>query len=175
MRDANLEPPRFDDKRASFRVSFHNHTLLNPEAIEWLNQFAGAILNDGQRLALVYLRQHGTISNSDYRRLSRVDVTTAGHELRGLVEARLAEQLGFGRWTSYRLRVTSEKPREQDDQTNEQEILGFVRKHGSITNVGCGNLLGTDRHRASYLIQKMVTDGALVAEGERHWTRYRLS
>ena len=30
LRDANLEPPKFDDRRSSFLVTFRNHTLLNP-------------------------------------------------------------------------------------------------------------------------------------------------
>ena len=58
MREANLEPPRFDDRRASFKVTFHNHTLMTPEAISWLNQFSHLPLNDHQRLALIYLRKH---------------------------------------------------------------------------------------------------------------------
>jgi ATP-dependent DNA helicase RecG len=62
MREANLEPPRFDGRRASFLVSFRNHTLMSPEAIAWLNQFAHLQLNDRQRLALVYVRQHETIT-----------------------------------------------------------------------------------------------------------------
>jgi hypothetical protein len=40
LRDANLEPPYFDDRRSSFLVTLRNHTLLNPQAIVWLNQFA---------------------------------------------------------------------------------------------------------------------------------------
>ena len=64
MRGANLEPPRFDDRRTSFLVAFRNHTLMNPEAITWLNQFAQIPLNDRQRLALVYLRQHQQITNA---------------------------------------------------------------------------------------------------------------
>jgi len=49
MRRANLEPPRFDDKRSSFWVTFCNHTLMSPEAVTWLNQFAASPLNDRQR------------------------------------------------------------------------------------------------------------------------------
>ena len=33
LRGANLEPPRFEDRRSSFQVTFRNHTLMNPEAI----------------------------------------------------------------------------------------------------------------------------------------------
>jgi ATP-dependent DNA helicase RecG len=74
MREANLEPPGFDDRRASFKVTFHNHTLMTSEAVTWLNQFSQLPLNDHQRLALVYLRHHNKITNSDYRRLSRVNI-----------------------------------------------------------------------------------------------------
>lgn len=79
---------------------------MNPQAIAWLNQFAARALNDRQRLALVYLRQHGEIHNSIYRRLNRVDAMTAGQELRRLVEADLVEQQGIGRGTSYRLKIS---------------------------------------------------------------------
>lgn len=30
MREANLEPPRFDDRRTSFTITLHNHTLMTP-------------------------------------------------------------------------------------------------------------------------------------------------
>ena len=92
MREANLEPPRFDDRRSSFKVTFRNHTLMNPEAIAWLNQFSDIVLDDRQRLALVYLHHHQHITNSDYRRLNRIDAMTAGQELRGLVQTGLVEQ-----------------------------------------------------------------------------------
>jgi ATP-dependent DNA helicase RecG len=174
MRDANLEPPRFDDKRASFRVQFHNHTLLNHDAIEWLNQFAGVVLNDRQRLALVYLRQHGTIANSDYRRLSRVDANSAGHELRGLVEAGLAEQIGFGRWTSYKLKVPLQETSGATGQTEQESILKYVRERGSISNAECRDLLGVDQRRAKYLLGKMVAGRRLTREGKRRWARFKL-
>jgi ATP-dependent DNA helicase RecG len=42
MRTASLEPPRFQDRRSSFWLTFRNHTLMNPQAIAWLNQFANS-------------------------------------------------------------------------------------------------------------------------------------
>jgi ATP-dependent DNA helicase RecG len=123
MRTANLEPPRFNDRRSSFLVTFRNHTLMNPEAIAWLNQFASLPLNDRQRLALVDLRQHEQVTNSEYRRLNRVDVTIAGQELRGLVEAGLIEQQGVGRWTSYQLKASPKVPEEREPRTDEEKIL----------------------------------------------------
>ena len=174
MREANLEPPKFTDRRSSFLVTCRNHTLMNPEAIAWLNQFAARALNDCQRLALVYLRQHDESHNSIYRRLNRVDAMTAGQELRRLVEADLVEQQGIGRWTAYRLKVSPELQEQRVSQTDEEKILAYVRQHGSITNTECRVLLDVALQRASYLLKKMVAEGLLKHEGGRRWARYRL-
>jgi len=103
-----------------------------------------------------------------------VDVMTAGHELRGLVEVGLVEQHGFGRWTSYRLKVPAEKPPEAVVKDEEERILEFVRKHGSISNAECRDLLRVGQRRASYLLQKLVAEGSLAREGERRWARFRM-
>jgi ATP-dependent DNA helicase RecG len=176
LRDANLEPPRFDDRRASFLVTFRNHTLLSPEAITWLNRFAHRPLNDRQRVTLVYLRQHGDISNPEYRRLNRVDALTAGQQLKGLVEEGLVTQHGAGRWTTYGLNVPEEAPgpREEQPPTDEERILAHVRAHGSISNAQCRELLGENARRATYLLTKLLREKALVREGERRWAQYRL-
>lgn len=47
MRPLNLEPPRFQDRRTSFLVTFRNHTLMGPEAIAWLNRLADIRLQVG--------------------------------------------------------------------------------------------------------------------------------
>jgi len=174
MRDANLEPPRFDDRRASFQVTLRNHTLLNPEAITWLNQFSQININDRQRLALVYLRHHKQITNNEYRRLNRVDTMTAGQELRGLVQAKLIEQKGASRWTYYTLKVPEELSEDEIPPTDEEQILAYIRKYGYIDNAGCRELLSVELQRASYLLKKMAGKGLLRREGERRWMRYWL-
>lgn len=174
MRAANLEPPCFSDRRSSFWLTFRNHTLMNPEAIAWLNQFADQALEDRQRLALVYLRQHEQITNSEYRRLNHVDVIMAGQELRGLVEAGLIEQQGIGRWTSYQLKVSSELPEERKPQTDEDRIVAYVRAHHSITNVECRTLLSVEEHRAYYLLKKLCDAGWLRPVGIGKGRRYVL-
>jgi ATP-dependent DNA helicase RecG len=173
-REANLEPPRFDDRRTSFLVTFRNHTLMNPQAIAWLNQFANVQLNDRQRLALVYLRQHEFITNADYRRLNRVDAVIAGQELRGLVQSGLIDQHGASRGTSYTLQLPRESPDQKTPLTDEERILAYVREHGTINNTECRTLLSIDLHRASYLLKKLAAEGVLKREGERRWTNYRL-
>lgn len=174
MRAANLEPPRFNDRRSSFLLTFHNHTLMNPEAIAWLNQFANLPLNDRQRLALVYLRQHEQITNSDYRRLNRIDVAMAGQELRRLVEAGLIEQQGVGRWTSYQLKASPELLEERKPQTDEDRIVAYVRSRNSITNVECRTLLGIEEHQTYYLLKKLCDTGRLKPTGVGKGRRYIL-
>lgn len=172
LRQANLEPPRFDDRRASFLVTFRNHTLMSPEAIRWLNQFSALPLNDRQRVALVYLRQHDRITNADYRRLNRVEAAVAGQELRGLTDADLVEQDGVGRWTTYSLKVARELPEHLEPATEEDKILAAARAKGSINNSECQALLGVDENRAYYLLKKLVDAGQLKPQGRGKGRKY---
>ena len=174
MRRANLEPPRFQDRRTSFWVTFRNHTLMGPEAVTWLNQFADRQLNNQQRLALVYLRHNEQITNSDYQRLNHVDSVTANRELRGLVQAGLIEQQSTRRWAFYTLSVPKEVGEVPQAQTDEEKVLAYVREHGSIKREECQRLLGITKDQARYLLGKMWRQGLLRKEGERKGTRYYL-
>jgi ATP-dependent DNA helicase RecG len=174
MREANLEPPRFDDRRASFKVTFHNHTLMTKEAVSWLNQFSHLLLNDHQRLALVYLRQHSYIDNRDYRRLNRVGMVIAGQDLRGMVKTGLVEQTGFGRWTKYRLFISDVGVKVPAIEPDEEKIISYIKRHGSITNADCRELLQANLHNTSYFLKKMIKKGLIEPEGKHRWTRYRL-
>jgi predicted HTH transcriptional regulator len=174
LRDANLEPPSFDDRRASFLVTFRNHSLMNPEAVRWLNQFAAQPLNDRQRVALVYLRQHERITNADCRRLNRVEAAVAGQELRGIVDAGMIDQEGVGRWTTYSLRASRELPELLQPVTDEDKILAFVRDKGAINNSECQALLGVDATRAYYLLKKLSASGQLMSHGRGRWRKYLL-
>jgi ATP-dependent DNA helicase RecG len=171
MRGANLEPPRFQDKRSSFWVAFHNHTLMSPDAVAWLNQFAGRALNDHQRLALAYLRLHNHLTSGEYQRLNHVDAFLAGKELRGLTQAELTEQHRSRRWAYYTLAVPVEVVKVEP--TNEEtRILGYVREHGSIGNEECRSLLAVTRNRAWYLLRRMAASGKLRRRGEKKSARY---
>jgi len=174
MRNANLEPPQFQDKRTAFWVIFRNHTLMSPEAIEWLNRFADRRLNDHQRLALLYLNVNEQITNSDYQRLNRVDSVTANRELKRLVQGGLIDQHGTRRWAFYQLSVPVEIKKPDVPNTEEERILAYIQKHGSINNPECRELLGIGLHRASHLLKKMGNKGLLRKEGERRWRRYFL-
>lgn len=155
-------------------VTFRNHTLMSPEAITWLNQFARLPLNDRQRLALVYLRYNDQVTNSDYQRLNQVDALTAGRELRGLVQAGLVEQQSARRWTYYTLIVSCELPVAGVLSDEERKILDYARQHGGITNAECRTLLTVEDHRAYYLLKKLSGSGHLSPQGSGKGRRYTL-
>ena len=179
MREAHLEPPQFRDTRASFRVTFKNHTLLDPETVTWLNQFAGYPLTDAQRMALAYLRGNARMTNSDYRRLNNTTTVEATRELRGLVDLGLIEMHGTRRWAYYTLGAEVQdqaQPRETPAVSKEEEILAYLREHRRITNRECRELLdlADDERRARYLLSKMVEQELIRKIGTKRWTRYEL-
>lgn len=60
----------------------------------------------------------------------------------------------------------------QESLTDEEKILAYVEKHGTINNAECRELLLSDIHHASYLLKKLHEYGLLASEGERRWKRY---
>lgn len=177
MRKANLEPPRFEDKRTSFWVTFRSHTLMGPQAIEWLNQFAAIPLSDDQRVAMVYLKHNQRMTNNDYQRLNHVDSVIANRQLRHMVQLGLIEQHSTRRWAHYTLKesLTAVISSEPKIMTEEEKVLEYIRRHKSITNAQCRNVLGTDDLQwASRILKKMHKLGKLKQQGERRWTKYTL-
>lgn len=173
MRQANLEPPGFTDKRSSFWVTFKNHTMMDSEAIAWLGGFSDADLNDRQRTALVLIRRHHRIVNQDYQRLSSVDGPTATRELRGLVEAKLIEQYST-RGGAYYMLVPELQEKEPTAPTSasETKIMEYVREHGSVTNRVVRQILKVSRPQAMRMLASMVESGSLRLEGRGRASTY---
>jgi ATP-dependent DNA helicase RecG len=174
MRQLNLEPPRFSDKRSSFWVTFRNHTLMNPTTIRWLSQFAHLRITDRQRLALAYLRGAERITNGDYRRLNRVDTLAASRELRQLVQMGLMVQQGVTRGSYYSLGAAEQAGLAVDGDERASAIVQHVRVYGAIANSECRALLGLNVEQASRLLAGMTKAGLLRREGKRRWARYVL-
>lgn len=172
MREANLEPPRFEDRRLSFWVTFRNHTLMSPDAIGWLNQFAQRPMNDQQRLSLVFLLHNERMTNSDYRRLAHVDMGTATRDLRGLAAGGLVAIHGTGRWTSYTLQQHLRPAVET--LTEEERLLAFVAQHGSISNAQTQELLGISARRAKSVLTRLRKQRRLRMEGNGRSIAYVL-
>jgi ATP-dependent DNA helicase RecG len=129
---AHLPPPRFEDGRTYFRVTFSNESLLDEAMLVWLNQFAGFPLNEGQRLALALLKKQPTIRNLDYSRLNRCDSRLATADLAGLRELGLIKQLGSRRGAVYELAPAfieaAVLPKMAGWKTRHRTVFGFVKK-----------------------------------------------
>jgi ATP-dependent DNA helicase RecG len=174
MREAHLAPPSFKDSRSSFRVVFKNHTLLDPETVTWLNQFAGYPLSDAQRMALAYLRINRRLTNSDYRRLNNTTTVKATRDLRDLVDLGLIGMHGTRRWAYYTLGEEVEAGRALGDRPD-RLVLDYVAKHGSITNRECRNLFGWEedrRGKAYRLLKNLVDRGELRPRGRGRGRHY---
>lgn len=179
MRDAHMEPPRFRDDRSTFTVTFLNHTLLiTNEGLGWLNTVAADLqLNERQKLALLYLRANARMTNNDYRRLHRVDSRVASRELQELVAMGAAHMRGVRGGAHYVLALPAVAVERQTEPvgSQEQRVLAFVGRNGSITNSQCRELLHIDsRDRVQRLLGQLVDQGRLERVGERRGARYVL-
>jgi ATP-dependent DNA helicase RecG len=168
MRQANLEPPRFDDDRTMFRVMFLNRELLTEEALDWLRRFVPSVeLNDGQRYALVFLRQKGRLTSQDYQRLNSVDPRQAARELRGLVDAGIAETRGTRRGAYYQLREDYAKnaqwtiiaDTESHLSATNQAVLDLIRERGPISAAEIALALSIARPTANVALRTLVSSG----------------
>jgi predicted HTH transcriptional regulator len=86
----------------------------------------------------------------NYRRLNRVNMVLAGQDLRGMVQAELIEQTGFGRWTKYALRIQDDSVEKPALRSGEDKILAYVDKHGTINHSECRKMLGINEKQAWY-------------------------
>jgi len=86
--------PEFAQWQGGFRVTF----VKDPYTLERLRAMG---LNDRQIQAVLYVKEHGRITNRDYRRLMDVSDETARQELMALVEQKWLKVLGKGRATKY--------------------------------------------------------------------------
>lgn len=102
--EAGMEPPRFVDDIASFTAEFPNHTLLDAEALAWLQSLDNRPLTRSQMTALVTMRSGAVMTNSAYRMATGVqDSRAASRELKELVDRKLIDQLGTRGTASYHL------------------------------------------------------------------------
>lgn len=103
LRQAGMSVPQFDDKIATFSVTFPNHTLLDDETVAWIKHLNEPGLTDTQCVGLAILKSGDQLDNPAYRAATGVDSRLATAELQNLVTRELATQVGTGRWSVYRL------------------------------------------------------------------------
>lgn len=93
IRDGNYSRPAREAEEEEIRSPWHGHGL-----------------NKRQKRSLSFIKEHGTITNREYRNLFGVSHKTAHLELTMLAEKNLLLTQGSGRSTRYVLPATKEKP-----------------------------------------------------------------
>ncbi|MBR0036982.1 MAG: putative DNA binding domain-containing protein [Bacteroidales bacterium] len=104
MKKAGMMPPTFESNRSAnqFTARLLLHHLLDNETIQWLASYADFLLNNEQRLALVFVREVGAIDNMTYRQLNSViNNQKASSDFHELCTKGLLEQKGQSRSTYY--------------------------------------------------------------------------
>ena len=110
LRDAGIEPPQVIDNIREFRITIHNHGLLDEDALAWLTSIDTAGLSDRQRLGLAFVRRNSKITNQQYRTLTGCDSLTATRELTGMANLGLLAKTSDRRWTVWHLADEDEWP-----------------------------------------------------------------
>ena len=103
MQSSHLVPPTFDSDRQNnqFTSRLLLHHFLNEKDLQWLALFDEYHLSDGQKQALIFVREVGAIDNVTYRQMSNCDVIQASIELRQLKKSGLFKSKGKGKSTYY--------------------------------------------------------------------------
>lgn len=103
MVQAHLAPPTFDSDRNSnqFVSRLLLHHFLDEKDLIWLNNFISLDLTDGQKQALIFVREVGAIDNQTYRQMTDCDTLKASNELRVLKSYYLLTPKGKGKGTYY--------------------------------------------------------------------------
>ncbi len=103
MVQAHLAPPTFDSDRNSnhFVSRLLLHHFLDEKDLIWLQNFSHLELSDGQKQALIFVREVGAIDNQTYRQMTDCDTLKASNELRTLKSYNLFTPKGKGKATYY--------------------------------------------------------------------------
>ena len=104
MKQAGLTAPAFvsDRENDQFSVTFRLKHFLSEENLHWLASLdAEWKLDDDEKYALVYVREKGSITNSELRDVTGHDTLAASHKLRRLRDLQLLRKEGAGSATFY--------------------------------------------------------------------------
>lgn len=134
-------------------------------------------------LVLHEVRQERRITSARAAELFQVGHDEARALLNGLVERGLLEARGETKGRTYHLAAAVYRSlglpaqyvrtRGFDDLQQEQMVLTFVDKHGSINRGDVAELCQLGPTQASRLLRRLRDEGKLVLEGTRRGARYR--
>lgn len=103
LESAHMALPTYESNREgnSFTMRLLLHHFLGEEDLAWLARFSRFDLDDGQKKALIFLRESGAVDNRVYRQLSGCDTLKASAKLSALRDSGLLILKGRGCATYY--------------------------------------------------------------------------
>lgn len=179
MRDAMLLPPRFVDHGDRFDVTLPLAGAVSLEERAWIQALAAReALRSGDRVVLVHATRGERLTNRRVQQLLGIGERNARELLHRLVDAALLRREGQSGGTSYVL-APGEHPLPLDAGRPETDvravILDLLSEQTTVSNADVRRTANVDRPTALRHLERLRREGAIVREGERRGTRYRLA
>lgn len=173
MEDALLEPPEFEERTDSFLVRFHGRSVFAAEDRLWVSRFSQLGLDAHAKVALVYARRQGAVTNEGLRSLRHLNSAESRAVLQNLVARELLMPVGRGRGTRYVLGELALRERPSWNAAEQvRAVVAHARRTGAVANRDVRGLLGVDSTTARAMLELAVAQGFLERVGERRGTRY---
>jgi ATP-dependent DNA helicase RecG len=182
LRQAGMGPPRFKDSTTAFEVVLPNHTLLDDEAVRWLQQLGREGLRDTQCTALALMRRGEVMDNSRYRAATGItDSRLATFELQDLVARELVTQTGKrsgARYTLSEYAAGALTGRRRIRANRRRQIVDLLALHGELSKTEMSERLSLNPKTTEHWLRLLKSEGAVEAtepgRGSKH-TKYRLT
>lgn len=169
LRRAGMSPPRFDVMLTRFRLVLPNHTLYDETTLRWIESLTRhGPVSESQRQALAFLRHSGSITNSEYCRVTGADSRVATRDLADLVERRILSRDGVGRWSSYSLAGEVHHPsgetagRGARRGDRGEEIVELLTASGPLPAREIGERIGISASAVRYWLPRLRAQGRVV-------------
>lgn len=182
LRQAGMSPPRFKDSTTAFEVVLPNHTLLDQETVDWLQQLGREGLRDAQCTALALMRRGEVMDNSRYRAATGIaDSRAATFELQDLVARELVTQTGTrsgARYTLSEYASSVHAGRRRVRPNRRRQIIDLLALHGELSKTGVSERLSLNPKTAEHWLRILKAEGSVEAtepgRGSKN-TKYRLT
>ncbi|WP_322759375.1 ATP-binding protein [Frankia sp. Cr2] len=177
LTEAGMEPPTFDDRIATFSVTFPNHTLLDGETLQWLSGLDVSGLNRAQFSALALARRGEILTNVNYRTATGVsDSRTATAQLQELRGRGLLVQEGNRGQATYRLGPGTARPADADSGSSNYEQVHATLSTTPMTRREIAERTGLTEPQVRAALARLQRNGAIELVGpprSRHarWRR----
>ena len=170
MSESFLRHPEFDVRDVTFRVTLRNTPVFEGPSVEWKQMVERLPLSTPQRRVL--LGHPGGFTNEEYRDLNKVDRDQAYREIQEMVEMGVLSPEGHGRGTTWRVSPELHETRAWLE-ARVPALRTFFATHEVLKNADYRDLVGVARPVATRELGRLVSQGYLLAEGERRGAQYR--